>query len=309
LIPVRNEGEAIVRTLRSLVHGRSESFPLEVVVVDDASSDGCCDHLDRAFEGSRNARLIVRRLDAWSGIPFARNRAAESASHPIYLICDGAAYFPPSWDLAIWRHLRPDTLLAASIFDLHSDFEGHGCHLLLPSMGVAWRKDNGGGAPHPVPVAACTGTVMERDLFHQLGGYDETMPLYGAAEPELSVRAWLGGYAVANAPDLRIGHRFRQRGMVSAFWQANRPRLIANYLRFATYYLPDPWLALAWDHYSKSDQETVRAFERSSEWASARARRDRLARSLPRSFEWYAGLFRIWEARIERARACAGVAT
>jgi glycosyltransferase involved in cell wall biosynthesis len=297
LIPVRNEGEAIVHTIYSLVHGRSEPFPLEVVVVDDASSDGCCDRLDRAFEGSRNARLVVRRLETWSGIPFARNRAAEAAAHPVYLICDGAAYFPPSWDLAIWRHIRPDTLLAATIFDLHSDFEGHGCHLLLPSMGLAWRKDDGGGAPHAVPVAACTGTVVDRAIFHQLGGYDETLPLYGAAEPELSVRAWLGGYAVVNAPDLRIGHRFRPPGAVGAFWQANRPRLIANYLRFATYYLPEPWLAVAWDHYRQSDGATVGTFERSGEYASARARRDTLARALPRDFAWFAAAFRLWEAR------------
>src|SRR5206468_1565064 len=142
------------------------------------------------------------------------------------------------------------------------DFVGHGCHLALPSMGVAWRSDDGGSALHPVPVAACTGTVIDRALFHQLGGYDETLPLYGAAEPELSIRAWLGGFAIANTPDFRIGHRFRPPGAVSAFWQANRPRLIANYLRLASYYLPEHWLALAWEHYLKSDYHTVRAFER-----------------------------------------------
>lgn len=297
LIPVRNEGDAVVKTLRSLVQGRSEPFPLEVVVVDDASSDGCCERLDRAFEGSHNTRLILHRLSTWSGIPFARNRAAQAASYPVYLICDGAAYFPPSWDLAIWSNFRADTILAATIFDLGSDFVGHGCHLALPSMGVAWRSDDGGGALHTVPVAACTGTVVARALFHHLGGYDETLPLYGAAEPELSVRAWLAGYTVANAPDFRIGHRFRQPGAVNAFWQANRPRLIENYLRFASYYLPEPWLALAWEYYSESDFDTVKAFERSKAQASAHARRLALARYLPRNFEWLANQFNLWQSK------------
>jgi glycosyltransferase involved in cell wall biosynthesis len=294
LIPVRNEGEAVVETIRSIVRGRSEPFPLEVVVVDDASIDGCCDRLDRAFEGSRDARLIVRRLEAWSGIPFARNRAAEAATYPIYLICDGAARFPPAWDLAIWRHHRPDALLAATIFDLHSDFEGHGCNLVLPSMGVAWLGGDGGGGPHYVPVAACTGTVASRELFTRLGGYDETLPLYGAAEPELSVRAWLSGYVVVSTPDLRIGHRFRPRAAHGRFWQANRPRMVRNYLRFAAYYLPEPWLVLAWDHYRRSDPETVGDFERSDEYPSALARRDALARALPRDFAWYAAAFGFW---------------
>ena len=294
LIPVRNEGEAIMETIQSIVRGRSEPFPLEVVVVDDASSDGSCERLDRAFEGSRDARLVVRRLETWSGIPYARNRAAEAASYPIYLICDGAARFPSGWDLAIWRHHRPDALLAATIFDLHSPFEGHGCTLVLPSMGAAWLRWDGGGAPHAVPVAACTGTVLHRDAFTRLGGYDETLPLYGAAEPELSVRAWLSGHAVISTPDLRIGHRFRPRPVHGGFWQANRPLMIRNYLRFATYYLPEPWLALTWDHYRRSDAETVETFEVSEEYPSAVARRDVLAGVLPRDFGWYATAFGLW---------------
>src|SRR5580700_7151806 len=73
IVPSRNEGEKVARTVRSLVHGRSNAFPLEVVVVDDASTDQSCDRLPEITSESPNVSVVVRRLERWSGIPYARN--------------------------------------------------------------------------------------------------------------------------------------------------------------------------------------------------------------------------------------------
>jgi hypothetical protein len=62
-IPSRNEGVRVVRTVRSLVHGRSCAFPLEVVVVDDASTDHSCDGLPQIARESPNVSVVVRRLN------------------------------------------------------------------------------------------------------------------------------------------------------------------------------------------------------------------------------------------------------
>lgn len=66
VIPSRNEGGNILRTVRSLVEGRSSGFPLEVVVVDDDSTDGSCDRLADAVGSAQNSgqpsRLAGPRL-------------------------------------------------------------------------------------------------------------------------------------------------------------------------------------------------------------------------------------------------------
>jgi GT2 family glycosyltransferase len=197
--------------------------------------------------------------------------------------------FPRNWDLPIWRHFAPGRILAATIVDMASSFRGFGCQLLLPSMGVRWIT----GPIGYVPISACTGTVISRDLFHRLGGYDETLPLYGAAEPEFSVRAWLSGHEIVNVPDLAIWHRFRPKAVHDNFLSSIMPVLCSNYLRFACYYLPEDLLAETYRHYSRTCPKVFDSF--TSELASGGvwARRAQLRGRLPRDFRWFAGMFSI----------------
>jgi hypothetical protein len=110
------------------------------VIVDDASTVGACEDLDQWIEGWPEVRATVRRLDAWSGIPHARNRGAEIARTPIYFVTDGNTRFPPNLigypDLATFRHGSDS--LRHTIVDMASSFQGFGCQLMLPSMSVTW---------------------------------------------------------------------------------------------------------------------------------------------------------------------------
>ena len=290
IIPVRNEGDRIALAVRSIVDGRSCSFPLEVVIVDDASTDGSCDNLEEVIEGTPETSLVVRRLDSWSGIPFARNRGAEAAKHPICFITDGNTRFPRNWDLPIWQHFASGRILAATILDMGSSFRGFGCQLMLPSMGVTWIA-----VPHAyggyVPISACTGTVIDRHLFHQLGGYDETLPLYGAAEPEFSVRAWLSGSEIVNTPELAIYHRFRPRTAHDQLLASIGKLFRRNYLRFACYYLPEAMLRETYEYYRRLSSEEFESFTAELTIGHIWARRAHLQRSLPRDFSWFANRF------------------
>jgi len=291
VIPVRNEGVRIIRTVESIVRGRSCRFPIEIVIVDDASIDGACERLSQAVVDKPEVSLVVRRLSMWSGIPCARNRGAANANYPIYFITDGNTWFPPNWDLPIWRHFRPDRVFAATILDMASSFRGYGCRLVLPSMGATWIPVAGAYGGY-VPVAACTGTVIDRGLFHHLGGYDETLPLYGAAEPELSVRVWLSGYEIVNVPELQVYHHFRPSAAHDAFWASNSVLLSGNYLRFACYYLPDDLLARCFDYYAnlasapRDFDNCIAKLNMSDVWL----RRAEL-KQLPHDFRWFLNRF------------------
>jgi hypothetical protein len=157
-------------------------------------------------------------------------------------------------------------------------------------MGVKWLADGGtyGGF---VPVAPCTSTVIDRDLFHHLGGYDESLPLYGAAEPEFSVRAWLSGYEIVNVPDLLIQHRFRSQSNRDKFYAANRSVILPNYLRFACYYLGEELLCKAYNYFSKLMGDSFDSFMAQHEAADMWIRRAELKRHLPFHFEWLVDRF------------------
>jgi glycosyltransferase involved in cell wall biosynthesis len=291
IIPVRNEGSRILDTVQSIVSGRSSQFPLQLVIVDDGSTDGACDRLHSVISVSSNVILTVRKLGSSHGIPYARNRGAEAATYPIYFITDGNTIFPRNWDLPIRREFRSNRILAGTIADTASDFRGYGCTLILPSMGTSWIAAPASSQGH-VPVSACSCTVIDRRLFHHLGGYDESLPIYGAAEPEFSLRAWLHGYEIVNVPDLVIHHRFRPKVQFDAYRASIKRTLVRNYVRFSCYYLPEDLLMRAYGHYAAAAPEEYEECLAERIPQSAWRRREELSR-LPLDFNWFARKFNL----------------
>jgi glycosyltransferase involved in cell wall biosynthesis len=291
VIPVRNEAERLVKALRSIANGRSHPFPLEIVVVDDASEDGCCDAARGLFSWARDRVAVnVIRLNRWSGIPYARNCGAFAARAEILFITDANVRFQRNWDVPIFQRLRPRLALCATVADAASAFRGYGCALELPSMGVRWLRSPYAFGGY-VPVAPCTGTIVGAALFRQLGGYDTAMPVYGAAEPEFSVRLWLSGAAIMAAPDIVVTHRFRPAAEREPFLKRIAAIQVQNYLRFGLLYLAESQLIQVLRHYALSAPdlvgEAMTNLARSDVWS----RRVALRASSIRSFDSFARRF------------------
>ncbi|GAB7062732.1 glycosyltransferase [Streptomyces mexicanus] len=88
LVPAYNEAKCIENTVRSLVAGE---HPIEVLVVDDGSSDGTADLVESLnLPGVR----VVRQRNA--GKPAALNRGMANASHDLIVMMDGDTVFEPS---------------------------------------------------------------------------------------------------------------------------------------------------------------------------------------------------------------------
>ncbi|TQL20912.1 bifunctional polysaccharide deacetylase/glycosyltransferase family 2 protein [Streptomyces sp. SLBN-134] len=87
IVPAYNEKECIENTLRSLA---ASTHPIEVIVVDDGSTDGTAD-LAEAL-GLPNVR-VIRQANA--GKPAALNNGVRSARHDIVVMMDGDTVFEP----------------------------------------------------------------------------------------------------------------------------------------------------------------------------------------------------------------------
>ncbi|MEU5892850.1 bifunctional polysaccharide deacetylase/glycosyltransferase family 2 protein [Streptomyces sp. NPDC047461] len=91
IVPAYNEKECIANTLKSLARS---THPIEIIVVDDGSTDGTSEiSLNAAHElGMTNVR-VIRQENA--GKPAALNNGVRNASYDIVIMMDGDTVFEP----------------------------------------------------------------------------------------------------------------------------------------------------------------------------------------------------------------------
>jgi hypothetical protein len=192
----------------------------------------------------------------------------------------------------VLENLLENRILAATIADPNSQFHGYGCRLAVPFMGTYWNKEPLRSTKE-VRVAACIGTVIHRALFNELQGYDSGMRLYGAAEPEFSVRAWLSGAEVVCVPGLKLYHRFKPKPERDSFMQEVRPSMVHNGLRFGLLYLSDASCMQMIRYYSLKFPafvpQALRILQASDVWQ----RRAWLHDNLQRDFSWFVEKFSV----------------
>ncbi|MGA7815775.1 glycosyltransferase [Caballeronia sp.] len=241
VIPARNEGAKLAPTIQSIARTRTTEARVEFVIVDDASIDDTVACLVAAVpELLKEARIDIQvhRLEEQQGIYKTRNHAASFASGEILFGTDAHVRFSEGWDELVLYHLAPNRVLSGTTAVPGSPFRGYGCDLLIPFMGTSWNNGPVDGVAH-VPIAPCHATVMPRELFNRLGGYDSGMILYGAGEAEFSIRAWLQGADVMVVGDLLVEHEFKPKDVLANFIDEVRSFWIHNCIRFGFLYLSE----------------------------------------------------------------------
>ncbi|USQ82859.1 bifunctional polysaccharide deacetylase/glycosyltransferase family 2 protein [Streptomyces phaeoluteigriseus] len=91
IVPAYNEKECIANTLESLARS---THPIEIIIVDDGSTDGTSEISREAAGalGMTNVRVIRQEN---SGKPAALNNGVRNASHDIVVMMDGDTVFEP----------------------------------------------------------------------------------------------------------------------------------------------------------------------------------------------------------------------
>jgi len=305
VIPAHNERSRIASTIHNIARARTSGARVEFVVVDDASTDGTIANLVSALPRLLDEPEIdirVESLDHQSGNYHARNRGAEVAAAPILFMTDAHVEFSPGWDDLVLRHIRPNRILAGTTVQRGTGFRSSGCKLAIPRMGTIWNEpdertaeDTGPASSRstPLQIANCHATVIDRNLFLSLGGYDTGMLLYGGGVPEFSVRAWTRGAEIYSVPGLEVTHEFKSRDQFAAFLYSIRHFWVHNCLRFALLYRSELGCLQVLQHYSQAHpeefQEALRLLEQSDVWE----RRAWLEKHQRRSFDWFIGHFGI----------------
>lgn len=210
-------------TLEAITSARAETrTPHEILVIDNASSDGSAEAIARAFP---DIDLMAETEN--HGFAKANNIAALRARgeyllllNPDTVVLDGAidrllAFAEARPEARIWggrtlfgdRSLNPtncwDHMTVWSLFCRVS-----GLSALLPASGV-FNPEAYGGWPRDTvrEVGIVTGCflLIRRHFWKELGGFDPTFVMYGE-EADLCLRAAARGARPAITPDARIVH-------------------------------------------------------------------------------------------------------
>jgi len=207
ILPAYNEGPRLCQTLAAIRDTADVSW--EAIVVNDASTDSCCDALRGDPPAFDNVVLLEppQRL----GVARCRNLGAARARAPVMVAMDAHCIPRAGWLRALLAELhKPGAGMAAPQISSFECPEARTFGLTIGDreLGVQWLHRQG-KQPYPVPLAGCACLAMTREFFESAGGF-EAMRSYGMEDVELCLRCWLLGYSVVMVPDAEVAHWFKK---------------------------------------------------------------------------------------------------
>jgi glycosyltransferase involved in cell wall biosynthesis len=186
-----------------------EPSRFEVIVVDDASSDGTPALLEHELERG-TLRLQVLRQPVAGGPARARNAGWRRAGSPVVAFTDDDCVPAPGWLDALLAAGagRPDAVVQGTTLPRPDELDGLDAYAKTVRVTQA--------TPH---FETCN-IAYPRALLERLGGFDESYPAPAGEDSDLGWRAVREGGTQLFAPDAVVHHAVHVRGMKAALRDA-----------------------------------------------------------------------------------------
>ncbi|MBN2148902.1 MAG: glycosyltransferase family 2 protein [Anaerolineales bacterium] len=229
IIIVTYNGLAYLPDCLSSVLGESQAYAgSEVVVVDNASSDGGADWIAEHYS---QVRLLRNAHNL--GFAAASNQGAAAASGDMLVFLNQDTRVLPGWLRGLLDGLsKNDGIgLTTSQLRLMSEPEKinvcgqdtHFCGLSF-SRGF-WESPDQHTLPVDVGAVAGSSFAILRETWRELGGFDDKLFMY-YEETDLSWRARLAGYKSLYVPSSVVYHDYQPKLSLNAFYYSVRNRSI-----------------------------------------------------------------------------------
>lgn len=296
-----NGGEALERCLDALVADTGD-VSTEVLVVDNASSDGSLEVAEAAAE--RHDAIRVLRSPTNRGYAGAVNVALPETQGTFVAVLNMDVVVDPGWLRPLVDQLEaaPDAGAACPLILLDSDpgrINAAGQNVNVTALGFnRWLgkpRERAGSEPFPVSGLHGAAFLVRRDLLEQLGGWDESGFLYHE-DVELSLLLRLAGREIHCVPASTVRHDYHLTMFPHKLFLLERNRwatLLADF-RLSTRIALSPLLALGelmlWGYCLVRGPSFLRAKRDSFGWVrSHRARiaeRRRFVESVRQVSDW-----------------------
>jgi len=209
LIPSRNRAAQLERCLRSLLALDYPAHALEIIVVDDASTDETGTMLQRFIEETATHGWTIRviRHPSQKGVGVGRNTAAQAASHELLAYIDSDCVASPGWLKELvpaFQDARTGAvggmLRACDRTSMLGRYEDVRSSLF---MGVRPQEARMGGPLTYVPAASL---LVRRAAWRQIGGF---APLNFGEDVDFCRRLLAAAYRVRYLPCGTVYHDYR----------------------------------------------------------------------------------------------------
>lgn len=238
-----NRRDMLVECLQSLT--RQTLPPFEVIVVDNASTDGSAE----AALACQGVHVCLIRNTVNKGFCEANNQGFAVAKGGLFALLNNDAVAEPRWleELAEAFADSPGVGMAASkilVYDQRDriDKVGHLIYWDGQNRGRGTGERDHGQYDQVEEVLWPDGcaAMYRREMIEEIGGFDEEFFAY-ADDAELGLRGRLAGWRAIYRPQARVYHR---RGSTLGVYSSNRIQLIERN-RILLVFKHFPW-SLIW---------------------------------------------------------------
>lgn len=211
LLVVHNGARFLPDLLASLRDQSDRDY--ELVVVDNASSDESADVVATAFP-----EAVVVRSPRNLGFTGGNNLAARRARGEFLVLLNQDAVVARDWLEHLVAAMGGRVGCAQSKVLLHDapgTLNAVGCGMNYLLFGWALRNgepDDVQGEPFEVPYAMGAALCVRRDLFLEVGGFDDRLWMYHD-DLELGLKVRLRGRVCVCVPASRVFHRYEPDGV------------------------------------------------------------------------------------------------
>jgi cellulose synthase/poly-beta-1,6-N-acetylglucosamine synthase-like glycosyltransferase len=200
VVPCHNEERVIAHTIRALQALEYPAEKLEILIVNDGSTDSTAE-LVRGFTSDPRVRLVeVPAALAARGKSGALNFALRQATHPVLAIYDADNMPEPGALRPLAERLVLDPTLGAAI-GMYRAWNRKRAFLTrflnIEGIGFQWILQAGRWMLMRLTTLPGTNYVIRRELVDQLGGWDLSALTEDA---ELSIRIYQAGYRIQLVP-------------------------------------------------------------------------------------------------------------
>jgi glycosyltransferase involved in cell wall biosynthesis len=216
IMPARNEGKYLQKSIDSLYE--NTSYPdYEVLIMDDASNDGCCDFLSGDPYAS-DPRLRLLRTKEQKGHVALRIEAVRRSTGSVLQFLDAHHWFGPHWLTNLHNSLSRRNFNAVvgpvvRPIDTHTwqptTAVSHGFGIDATLARCWYLNSDEIDGDGRVDWLAGHQIMMTREAYETIGGICPLFRGHGADDIDLCLRAYLIGYECFIEPTSTIGHLYK----------------------------------------------------------------------------------------------------